>query len=1667
MQILGQVIQYLINLITGSLIFGLGVIIQGILPYFGFQFSTMLSFVPYSPQIYWLSHNLALVWMAFVGVIFVLKSLGYIAGMRIERVAIWKFILKFIFFSFFAFASITVMFTIFNGLQSAYQSIIQDFNPTTSIDVANIWTTFKGDLQNLVNSFTGEATLPLDMGITESLNDILGGLINAVIFIIVFIDICKIVAKIVEMYIKLCIMILISPLGFVMGILDETSEIFSQYIRVFIADMFVYIMSTLLLVALFTAFGQASRTQVNAEFGFTGPTAGLQIGGWIAGADVIKTPAAGFVWSFIMVALTKVTLSLDRFVAELGVKLHTSPSSGTSFGSVLNGMRQLRRMFQGGGNKNTSRAGGPPNQTSDRTTAANPNSAASAENTPKNPTSPTSPAPVATYDANGNRILTDANGNPEKDANGNPVLVDEDGNRMMTGEDGNPVKDKNDNPVLTDADGNRMLTDDNGMPVKDENGNPILADSDGNRILTDASGDPIKDTNGNPILTDADGNQIQTDQAGRPVLDENGNPVLTDGKGNQLLTDADGKPARDGDGNAILKNYAAEASRQEKAEMDSISKAGAIEDKNLNPNASVIKPDKHNPNELTASLGGNGNIASLGTGITKYGNWTTDGKEAVYTGAANSNENARLTPDGRVLTDLGKASGGASMGPMAISGATATFADGSKLDLASQTFTDSNQIKHALTSYSDPSNKNFSLNKDSNGNVTGATLANGIGITNGGAIALSDGSNIQNGLITLGSGADQVSIDGQKASFSNGGGINMANQTFTDKDGSTHSLNGYNAESNGNFSISRNEDGAISGVNLADRSYIGADGSVRMADNSTLANGVFTTAGGTRVSGSTATFKDGSKLDLANQTFTNANQQTMPLSSYNDPSNANFSPQRDSSGRITGAVLDKGARLSSNGSIALNNGATIQNGAISFGGGAGHTAFDGQNLRFRDNSGLNMANQTFTDTAGKTHQLNGYNGDGNGFTVNRGADGQANSVTFSNGAVMGADGSTRVSDNARIQNGILSIETPHGTGGVIDTQSQTVSFADGSSVNLADKTFTGANHDTRPLSAYSGNKSFSIDKDTNGEVKGITLENGIKIDGETITSSDGAQAVIGNGYNSGRAAMMIPNKETGGFTYASADFGRQTVDFSSGGMLNMADLTYTSADGQEHSLSKYTGTGGGVFSVNRDGSGMVAGVTFSNGVTMNANGSAYLPDGTGVSGCKVTFAGTSHSQNAEISGNTISFGGNEKLDFAKHEYTDASGHVTPLSAYKGSGGGKFELLRDESGKAIGANLANDIEVSSSGKVLMGDGSSVENGTVSFRDGGSYVSSPSGGTLRGGGGSSGIVRSGERITYPGGTSVYSGGRVETKGGSILEIGSGGKGYTVTEKLPGNALASSTPASTTISGSDPSDGVELNYAANQANFLHSKTSYTPGGGASVRIGDTTAQPGMLSIQAPNGSRSTFRAIGNAESPGFEYSSASGDRVTYYAGQVPVVHPAGGGAAINVDLAGYKLPDNSIVTSSGEIMQKAGPGISRIMYIDGNQVDGYSIKTDFMNGPSKETVDLSANKYTHANKSVTGLQSGVTELRINGDYIGKYDGNEKKFQSYDPASKRGATSPASTTTLNSYYSEKTNVLAAVSKNGDGRILVNAAKDKTPQQAGAPRKAEAKGKQPLRTKK
>ena len=178
-------------------------------------------------------------------------------------------------------------------------------------------------------------------------------------------------------------------------------------------------------------------------------------------------------------------------------------------------------------------------------------------------------------DENGNIILIGPKGDPKKQDELEPIILDNDKilvneeNKPFLGFDGVPLINSEGEPItgpdeLNDED-NKKIKSKIGLVAKDSNGNPIkiklnITDNNQNnkknqrqnnlmdynklRPLLDLNGFPILDANNNFIILDKDNKPVQDKEIkvllspdGKPILSETGKPILIDSNEKPLNTD--------------------------------------------------------------------------------------------------------------------------------------------------------------------------------------------------------------------------------------------------------------------------------------------------------------------------------------------------------------------------------------------------------------------------------------------------------------------------------------------------------------------------------------------------------------------------------------------------------------------------------------------------------------------------------------------------------------------------------------------------------------------------------------------------------------------------------------------------------------------------------------------------------------------------------------------------------------------------------------------------------------------------------------------------------------------------------------------------------------------------------------------------------------------------
>jgi len=959
-------------------------------------------------------------------------------------------------------------------------------------------------------------------------------------------------------------------------------------------------------------------------------------------------------------------------------------------------------------------------------------------------------------------------------------------------------------------------------------------------------------------------------------------------------------------------------------------------------------------------------------------------------------------------------------GTAQISNGVMTRGNGDVADFNKGTYyTQANGLTTPLSDYGGANG--FSVNKEG-GSVTGASLG-GVSVGSNGAVSMGGGVIAQNGIISAPDPAGSTAkISNSVIARGNGDIADFNKGTYySQSTGQTAPLGSYG--SGEGFGVNR-EGGNVTGASLGSVG-IGSNGSVSMG-GVTAQNGIVSVpdpAGGTaQISNGVIARGNGDVVDINKGTYyTAATGQTMPLGSFSGSSATGFSVNKEG-GHVTGAVLDGNKTISADGTIQTSDGTTYakgqavfpykssSTGALSF----GVADTNARTVGFSDGSYIDLGQGTYT--SGSTGQITplGSHGAGDGFSVNK-ENGKVTGVTLGGNLQMGNGGTIRSKD------GLYSAGTftyTDSTGGTSTAANGVFSRSNGDVADFGKGTYySESTGQTTPLSGYSGGDGgFSVRKD-GGSVVGASIGN--------VSIGSNGTVDMGGGVTSHNGVLSAPDPDGG-----TAKISNGVMTRGNGDIANFNTGTYyTQSTGQTTPLADY----GGGFSVAKEGGG-IAGASLG-GVSMDSDGAVNMGGGTSVKGNAIypTPAFGESSGMTEISGRTVSFSDGSSINLDAGTYADKSGHETSLSNYSDPANASFSVNRDSGNNLTGVRLANGLSVGMDGTVTMGNGSSVQNGTVTHTDGSTFTSGPSGGTYYDPNISA--TQTSDGVRYAGGISVDSGGRVQTKSGSTFETAPNGIGYNISEQGANGVAIKTSPSHSSITGGSPSNSISIDYGANTSTFSHSTVSYSSGGSASIQRGNARIQSRQVSIAQEGGQQSTLSAYGERGSFGFQYRAAGGDSCLYTRGQPPVVHSAGG-EAVAVGTRGYRMSDGAMVTSKGEIIQGSGASQTRA-YLDSSQARP-SVKVDFGQGSSRETLDLTANSFTHSNKSVTNLTSGTTDLRMGKEFIGSYDGKKQMFNRFDSGFDGGKT-PVSISAMNSSYNSRENILAATNAKGEGRIFMN----------------------------
>lgn len=333
MNIVGGIIGAIVGIILSGLAFLLDLFGSEFLKEFGFSITYFSIHFPYVINIIDFIGTISYGWLIISIIIFALKSSGMAIGLKMERGRTWSFACRFVVFGFLATQSYSILSYFLNGLQKGFfETLVTLPSDAPGITMAS----FFGNLAAMITSFSLDST-----GVTG----IVVGLILLCTVLMVTIEFFKLLIEFVEKYIKLWIYLVLAKLAFMMGILDETKEIFSYYVRVFVADLFVYMMTAMFIAGFKSVL--TSINIVNQEI-LDGFTNALINPGGASALNAVAGPMTKYLmWGFFTLAYLKMAQNFNNMVMALGVSSSRSNGSPTTLGSAI--MMTGMALSRGGG----------------------------------------------------------------------------------------------------------------------------------------------------------------------------------------------------------------------------------------------------------------------------------------------------------------------------------------------------------------------------------------------------------------------------------------------------------------------------------------------------------------------------------------------------------------------------------------------------------------------------------------------------------------------------------------------------------------------------------------------------------------------------------------------------------------------------------------------------------------------------------------------------------------------------------------------------------------------------------------------------------------------------------------------------------------------------------------------------------------------------------------------------------------------------------------------------------------------------------------------------------------------------------------------------------------------------------------------------------------------
>lgn len=286
------------------------------------DFETFGQYIPFFANFLSFFRVIAAAWLTIVGTLFVLKCFGLAAGLQISRSRIWQFILRYVFFGVLAINS-------WGFMSYIYLSLVSVLDDIMAIDAS-------GDLK--ISSFLMDLGVRVAEGLFTGATGAAGAMVGIVKVLVMLVIAVMLVVNFFNLikvffirYIRLVFLVALAPIAFGMAILEETKEIYNTYIRTFIADMFVFLMTALFIKGFISVMSSSSNRDFDGSVEFAD----------IAYGDLI--------WAFFAMAYSTFAVQFDQFLAGLGVNVSRGGSSGGGFLGAMGAASLLLRQSIGHG----------------------------------------------------------------------------------------------------------------------------------------------------------------------------------------------------------------------------------------------------------------------------------------------------------------------------------------------------------------------------------------------------------------------------------------------------------------------------------------------------------------------------------------------------------------------------------------------------------------------------------------------------------------------------------------------------------------------------------------------------------------------------------------------------------------------------------------------------------------------------------------------------------------------------------------------------------------------------------------------------------------------------------------------------------------------------------------------------------------------------------------------------------------------------------------------------------------------------------------------------------------------------------------------------------------------------------------------------------------------